>query len=57
MPEVDLGIPFTPGMSGLIQGKLSADTALETMITGRRYGGDDARAAAGARRGRGRDDI
>ena len=45
LPEVDLGIPFTPGMSGLIQGKLSADTALETMITGRRYGGDDARAA------------
>lgn len=42
LPEVDLGIPFTPGMSALIQGKLPKQTAHDSMITGRRYGGKDA---------------
>jgi enoyl-CoA hydratase/carnithine racemase len=42
LPEVDLGIPFTPGMSMLIQGKLSKRAAHESMTTGRRYGGEDA---------------
>ena len=45
LPEVDINIPFTRGMSGLIQGKLSARTAHEAMTTGRRYGGTDALAA------------
>ncbi|GAA4671477.1 enoyl-CoA hydratase/isomerase family protein [Frondihabitans cladoniiphilus] len=38
-PEVDIGIPFTDGMSALIQAKLSPMAALEAMTTGRRYGG------------------
>jgi enoyl-CoA hydratase/carnithine racemase len=42
LPEVDIGIPFTPGMNSLITARLSARTAHEAMTTGRRYGGEDA---------------
>jgi Delta3-Delta2-enoyl-CoA isomerase len=42
LPEVDINIPFTPGMSALIAARLSARTAHEAMTTGRRYGGQDA---------------
>lgn len=42
LPEVDIGIPFTRGMSSLIQSKLTPKTAHEAMTTGRRYGGTDA---------------
>jgi enoyl-CoA hydratase/carnithine racemase len=42
LPEVDIHIPFTPGMSALIQGKLTPATATDAMTTGRRYGGVDA---------------
>lgn len=45
LPEVDINIPFTPGMAALIQGKLSPRTAHEAMTTGRRYGGGDAATA------------
>jgi len=45
LPEVDLGFQFPPGMSALIQARLSAPAALEAMTTGRRYGGADAVAA------------
>ena len=45
LPEVDLGLPFSPGMSALIQARLPASTAHEAMVTGRRYGGEDAVAA------------
>jgi enoyl-CoA hydratase/carnithine racemase len=45
LPEVDLGIPFTAGMNALIRSRLPAGTAHEAMTTGRRYGGEDARAA------------
>ena len=45
LPEVDISIPFAPGMSALIQSKLTPDTAQEAMLTGRRYGGTDAREA------------
>ncbi len=41
-PEVDINIPFTPGMAALIQSKLTPATAHEAMTTGRRYGGTDA---------------
>jgi enoyl-CoA hydratase/carnithine racemase len=44
LPEVDINIPFTPGMAALIQGKLTPATAHEAMTTGRRYGGTDAAA-------------
>jgi enoyl-CoA hydratase/carnithine racemase len=46
LPEADIGIPFTQGMSALIQARLAPQTAHEAMTTGRRYGGEEARAAA-----------
>jgi enoyl-CoA hydratase/carnithine racemase len=42
LPEVDIHIPFTPGMSALIRSKLPVRTAREAMLTGRRYGGHEA---------------
>jgi enoyl-CoA hydratase/carnithine racemase len=45
LPEVDITIPFTPGMDALIRSKLTPSTAIEAMTTGRRYGGIDALAA------------
>lgn len=41
-PEVDIDIPFTPGMSALIQNKLTPAAAVAAMTTGRRFGGPDA---------------
>lgn len=43
-PEADIRIPFTPGMAALIQAKLTAQAAVASMTTGRRFGGPDARA-------------
>ncbi|HUR07388.1 MAG TPA: enoyl-CoA hydratase-related protein [Nonomuraea sp.] len=45
LPEADINIPFTPGMSALIQSRLTPQTAHEAMLTARRYGGHDAAAA------------
>ena len=45
LPEVDIRIPFTPGMGALIQARLAPATAHEAMTTGRRYGGGEAVAA------------
>jgi Delta3-Delta2-enoyl-CoA isomerase len=42
LPEVDIGLPFTPGMDALIRAKLLPATAVDTMTTGRRFGGEDA---------------
>ncbi|MET9284567.1 enoyl-CoA hydratase-related protein [Nocardia beijingensis] len=43
-PEVDIRIPFTPGMAALIQAKLTPRSAVASMTTGRRFGGPDAAA-------------
>jgi enoyl-CoA hydratase/carnithine racemase len=43
-PEVDIHIPFSPGMAAIIQAKLTPAAAVEAMTTGRRYGGADAEA-------------
>ena len=45
LPEVDLGMSLTPGMSALVQARLSAAVAHEALITGRRYAAPDAREA------------
>ena len=45
LPEVDLGIPFTPGMTGLIASRLPVPAAHEAIVLGRRYGGEEAAAA------------
>ena len=44
LPEVDIKIPFTPGMNALILAKLTPQTAVLAMTTGRRFGGADAKA-------------
>lgn len=44
LPEVDLGIPFSPGMDALIKRRLPQEIAHEVMVTGRRYGGEAAAA-------------
>jgi enoyl-CoA hydratase/carnithine racemase len=46
LPEAEINIPFTPGMSALIQSRLTPRTAHEAMVTARRYGGHDALAAS-----------
>jgi enoyl-CoA hydratase/carnithine racemase len=46
LPEVDIHIPFTAGMSALIRERLQPQVAHEVMTTGRRYGGSDALAQA-----------
>ncbi len=45
LPEVDIGIPFTPGMTALLRTRMSPAVATEAMVFGRRYGGHDAVAA------------
>jgi len=44
-PEVDIKIPFTPGMAALIQAKLTPQAAILAMSTGQRF---DAAAASAA---------
>jgi len=44
-PEVDLGLPFTPGMNAIIRARLPITAAHEAMVTARRYGGVDAHRA------------
>lgn len=45
LPEAEINIPFTPGMSALIQARLAPQVAHEAMTAARRYGGADALAA------------
>jgi Delta3-Delta2-enoyl-CoA isomerase len=37
LPEVDIRIPFSPGMCALIMAKVPSRTAVDAMTTGRRY--------------------
>lgn len=46
LPEIDLHLAFSAGMSALVQAKLTPAAARDAMLTGRRYGGVDAEAAA-----------
>ena len=56
-PEVDIHIPFTPGMDALIRCKLTPSTAIDAMTTGRRYGGHDALAAGLVNEAVGEDEV
>jgi enoyl-CoA hydratase/carnithine racemase len=42
LPEVDINIPFTPGMTALIAARLPQPVLHEACTTGKRYGGGDA---------------
>jgi enoyl-CoA hydratase/carnithine racemase len=37
LPEIDLGLPFTPGMASLLKTRLPRVIAHDAMLTGRRY--------------------
>ena len=41
-PEVDVDLVFLPGMSALIAGRLTPQAAHEALLSGARYGADDA---------------
>jgi enoyl-CoA hydratase/carnithine racemase len=45
LPEVDIGMTFTPAMESLIASRLPKLTAHEAMVTGRRYTSSEALAA------------
>ncbi len=45
LPEVDIKIPFTDGMNSLIMSRMTITAAHEVMVTGRRFGGEEAAAA------------
>jgi enoyl-CoA hydratase/carnithine racemase len=57
LPEADINIPFTPGMSALIQKKLTPAAATTTMIGALRVGGEDAAAAGIVDRAVDEDDV
>lgn len=42
LPEVDLGLPFTPGMTALLRAKLPPAAANAALVTGRRFDGPTA---------------
>jgi enoyl-CoA hydratase/carnithine racemase len=44
-PEVDLGMAMSDEFSAIIQAKLPADPLLHALITGHRYGGEEAKTA------------
>ncbi len=45
LPEVDIQIPFSPGMNALVMSKLSPRAAVDSMTTGHRFPADEALAA------------
>jgi len=42
LPEIDLGMPFTPAMNALVVNKLDGNLRRDMMLAGRRLGGEDA---------------
>lgn len=42
LPEADINIPFTPGMSALIQSRLTRRAAHLAMVGAKRFGGEEA---------------
>jgi len=45
LPEIDLGLPLHPGMTALIQSRLPKQGAHEAIVSGARYGAEQACAA------------
>lgn len=42
MPEIDMRMPLHPFMTEILRARLPVNTAHEVIVTGRRYGGEDA---------------
>ena len=57
LPEADINIPFTPGMSALIQAKLTPQAQTTTMVGALRVGGEDAAAAGIVDQAVGEDEV
>ena len=45
LPEVDLGLPLSPAMYGVVASRLAASALRDSLLTARRYSGPDAVAA------------
>lgn len=57
LPEVDIKIPFTPGMNSLIMSRMTITAAHEVMVTGKRFGGEEAARLHIVHRGVAADDV
>lgn len=44
LPEIDINLPFTPGMDALVTSRLTPRAAMLAMTTGHRFGGEEAAA-------------
>jgi len=44
LPEVDIGLPYTPGMAALVRARLDGPTLRDVAVYGQRVGGTDAAA-------------
>lgn len=44
LPEVDLGLPLSEAMTAVVTARLPMEAAQDAMLTGRRYGAEDAQA-------------
>jgi enoyl-CoA hydratase/carnithine racemase len=44
MPEIDMRVPLHPGMTAILQARLSKQTVHEVIATGKRYAAEEARA-------------
>lgn len=42
LPEIDINLPFTPGMNALVTTRLTPAAASRAMTTGHRFGGEEA---------------
>ena len=42
MPEIDMKVPLHPGMTAILQARLSKHTVHEVIVTGKRYSAEDA---------------
>ena len=57
LPEVDIKIPFTAGMNSLIMARLPVMVAHQVMVTGKRFGGDEAEHLQIVHRAVGEDEV
>jgi Delta3-Delta2-enoyl-CoA isomerase len=45
MPEIDMGVPLHPGMAAVLQARIPRQTVHQLIVTGKRYGAEEAVAA------------